>query len=236
MTRVRRCTLALGVIILVSAVVPRLWAQAPAQQSPVRRGDTGWLWIEQFEGSSNTDGQVMALTSSGGYNFNSHLGVVAGLPIYFVHVSSSTTGGSSADGIGDIFGSLRLSFANPLVNYRTALTGTAPSGDSSKGLSTGHATYDWSNRFDRGFGPWTPFFSVGLANSIPNTFLFQRQFTSLGHLAHFEAGTTFSIFGPLSITPPCTTSRRGGRNKCSAGWLQREAQRWERAATGARSR
>ena len=166
----------------------------------MRRSDVGWQWIEQFSGSVNSDGQAMALTSSGGYNFNSHLGLFAGIPVYFVHNSSSTAGTSSVNGMGDVFGGLRLSFANPILNYRMALTGAAPTGDSSKGLSTGHATYDWTNHVDRRFGPWTPFADLGLANSIPNTLFFQRQFTSLGHLTHFEAGTAYSIVGPLSAS------------------------------------
>jgi hypothetical protein len=103
------------------------------------------------------------------------------------------------NGIGDVFVGLRLSFANPVVNYRMALTGTAPSGDSSKGLSTGHGTYDWTNHFDRKFGRLMPFADLGLANSVPNTLFFQ-QFTSLGHLMHFEGGTGLDLFGPLSAS------------------------------------
>jgi hypothetical protein len=80
-----------------------------------------------------------------------------------------------------------------------ALTGAAPTGDSSKGLSTGHATYDWTNYFDRKFGHWTPFADAGLANSVPNTVFFQ-QFTSFGHLLHFEGGTALSLIGPLSAS------------------------------------
>jgi hypothetical protein len=129
------------------------------------------------------------------------VGLVMGLPVYFVHNSSSTTttSATSVNGIGDFFAGLRLSFPNPVVNYRMALTGAAPTGDNSKGLSTGHDTYDWTNHFDRRFGQWTPFADAGLANSVPNTVFFQ-QFTSLGHLVHFEAGTALSLVGPLSAS------------------------------------
>jgi hypothetical protein len=199
MSFIRHSALALSVIVWSSLSIPALRAQTTPVESG--RTDIGWQWVEQFGGSANTDGQIMALTSSGGYNFSSHFGLVAGLPVYFVHNSSSTTttGATSVNGIGDFFAGLRLSFPNPAVNYRMALTGAAPTGDNSKGLSTGHATYDWTNHFDRRFGHWTPFADAGLANSVPNTLFFQ-QFTSLGHVAHFEAGTALSIFGPLSAS------------------------------------
>jgi len=45
---------------------------------------------------------------------------------------------------------------NPTLNYATSLTGSAPTGDSRKGLSTGHATFDWNNRLDHDIGPLTP--------------------------------------------------------------------------------
>lgn len=78
-------------------------------------------------------------------------------------------------GIGHVFGSLRFAWASPLVNYRMTLTGAAPSGDSSKGLGTGHASYDWSHHLDRGFGRWTPFAEAGLTNSSSQALLVQRQ-------------------------------------------------------------
>lgn len=204
MSFIRYVVLAFSVILWNSFSIPALRAQTTPVES-AHGTDIGWQWVEQFAGSVNTDGQVMALTSSGGYNFSSHLGLVAGLPVYFVHNSSSitstttTTSATSVNGIGDFFAGLRLSFPNPAVNYRMSLTGAAPTGDSSKGLSTGHATYDWTNHFDRRFGQWTPFAEAGLANSVPNTVFFQ-QFTSLGHLVHFEGGTALSLIGPLSAS------------------------------------
>jgi hypothetical protein len=200
MSLIRYSVLALSVILWNSFSIPALRAQTTPVES-AHGTDIGWQWVEQFAGSANTDGEVMALTSAGGYNFSSHLGLLVGLPVYFVHNSSSTstTTATSVNGVGDFFAGLRLSFPNPAVNYRMALTGTAPTGDSSNGLSTGHATYDWTNHFDRKFGRLTPFASAGLANSVPNTVYFQ-QFTSFGHLVHFEGGTALDLVGPLSAS------------------------------------
>jgi hypothetical protein len=195
MSYIRCSVLMLSAILLNSFSTPALRAQTAPVES---RTDIGWQWVEQFAGSVNSDGQVIALTSSAGYNFSSHLGLVAGLPVYFVHNSSSTAT-TSVNGIGDFFAGLRFSFPNPALNYRMALIGAAPTGNSSKGLSTGHATYDWTNHFDRRFGHWTPFGDLGLANTIPNT-VFLQQFTSLGHLVHFEGGTALSLLGPLSAS------------------------------------
>jgi hypothetical protein len=195
----RNSALPLLLVLWSCVLVPALRAQAPVGESAAERTDIGWQWIEQFAGSSSTEGQILALTSSAGYNFSSHVGLITGIPVYFVHNPSSTVGTTSVNGIGDVFVGLRLSFSNPVVNYRMALTGTAPSGDRSKGLSTGHGTYDWTNHFDRKFGRLMPFADLGLANSVPNTLFFQ-QFTSLGHLMHFEGGTGLDLFGPLSAS------------------------------------
>jgi len=182
-------------------MVPMLSAQTAATESPAKVSGAGWVWLEQFAGSANTYGQVTATTSSAGYNFNSHLGVIGGVPLYLIHNSSSTTTtSSSVTGIGDIFGSVRFVWPTPVINYRMTLTGAAPSGDSSKGLGTGHASYDWTNHFDRGFGRWTPFADAGLTNSSAQALLVERQFIAAGPAAHFEVGTAFRLIGPISIS------------------------------------
>jgi hypothetical protein len=193
--------LAVSVLLAGLSFVPRLSAQTAATESPAKDSGAGWVWLEQFAGSANTYGQVTATTSSAGYNFNSHLGVIGGLPLYLIHNSSSTTTApSSVHGIGDVFGSLRFAWAAPVVNYRMTLTGAAPSGDSSKGLGTGNATYDWTHHLDRGFGRWTPFAEGGLTNSTSQALLVQRQFVSSGPAAHFEAGSAFRLIGPVSVS------------------------------------
>jgi len=156
-----------------------------------------YTWVEEFEGSSNAEGQVMLLDSSVGYLFGQHLLVDGGIPVYFVRATTTTSGGSSATNsftaLGDIYGQARLSFPNPAVNFKTQLTGRAPTGSTSDGISTGHATYDWTNRFDRSFGNWTPFFEAGLADSIPDAFIYRRPFVSYGDLAHFQVGAQYRI-------------------------------------------
>jgi hypothetical protein len=163
-----------------------------------------YFWTEEFSGSTNSLGDVMSLDSTVGYVFLRNLGVDAGIPVYFVHGTTTTsTGGTTSisnDGIGDAYAQLRLSFPNPLLNYKTVLTGTVPTGGTADGFSTGHATYDWTNHFDHRFGHWSPFAEVGVGNSIPSDFVFNRQYASFGHEAHFQAGAQYRIVEFLSVS------------------------------------
>ena len=104
-----------------------------------------YTWIEDFEGSSNADGQVMLVDSSAGYVFGRHLLVDGGIPVYFVRATFTSTSGTASTNsftaLGDIYGQARLSFPSPALNFKTQLTGRAPTGSTSDGISTGHATY-----------------------------------------------------------------------------------------------
>jgi len=162
-----------------------------------------YTWVESFNGSSNTDGQVTLLDSSVGYMFDRRLLFDGGLPVYFVRATTITNSGASTTNsftaLGDLYGQVRLSFPNPLLNFKTQLTGRAPTGSTSDGISTGHATYDWTNRIDRGFGNWMPFFEFGLADSIPDAFVYGRPFASYGNLAHFQLGASYHVIDRLGV-------------------------------------
>src|SRR5713101_9434885 len=196
-----------AVLLLVEQVCAQANSSAPSSNSsrsvlPTMRSEDHFTWIEQFDGSSNTEGQVMLLDSSVGYLFGRHLLVDAGVPVYFVRSNTTTSSGASTTNsftdLGDVYGQARLSFPNPTLNFKTQLTGRAPTGSTSDGISTGHATYDWTNRIDRGFGLWTPFLEAGVANSIPDAFIYRRPFASYGELAHFQAGAAYHLVKWLS--------------------------------------
>ena len=141
----------------------------------------------------------MALTSSATYQFNRHFSAGLGIPLYFNH-ASSTTGTTSSEGLGDLFARLGAAWKGPALNFGTSLTGSAPTGDKNKGLSTGHATFDWTNRVDHDFGVVTPFLAAGLANSVTSTRFYGRPFTSFGNVAHFEGGTDVDLGRFFSVT------------------------------------
>jgi hypothetical protein len=201
-------------LLLLAAVTPLLMPQAHAQTNTTAPGSNSSVipaissedritWIEQFDGSANSQGQVMLLNSSVGYLFGSHLFVDAGVPVYFVRAYTTTTSGlsttNSSSDLGDVYAQARLSFLNRALNFKTQLTGRAPTGNTSDGISTGHATYDWTNRFDRDFGRWTPFLEAGLADSLPDSFVYRRPFASYGELAHFQAGASYRVVKWLSV-------------------------------------
>ncbi len=169
-----------------------------AQQQPsgkVEEESKGITFYETFQGSTNSLGQVMKLDTTVGYDFNKHFGIDAGLPVYFVHASSTAmaSGATSTNGIGNVYVDLKLTLDNPVVNYATVLTGTAPTGDTMTGLSTGRATVDWSNHFDKGFWGFRPFANVGVANTISDTHFFVRPFSTLGVNTHLEGGATYRV-------------------------------------------
>jgi hypothetical protein len=177
----------------ILVVIAALGAAAQTAARPAAQGETGFTAYAEFGGTSNADGQIYELNTSAGYNFSQHLGMDVGVPIYFVR-PSSTTGAISNNGFGNPFVDARLKFLNPAVNFGSTLTGSAPLADSKKGFSTGRGTFDWTNRFDRGFSNLTPFAEVGIANTIADSRMFLRPFTTLGFNTHFRAGANYDLW------------------------------------------
>ncbi|HJY86816.1 MAG TPA: hypothetical protein VKE24_08260 [Candidatus Acidoferrales bacterium] len=181
---------------LVAQTIPP--GGAPGEE----KQEKGLTWRERFEGSSSQDGQVMVLNSSFGYNLNKFFGWDVGVPVFFLRQASRTTGTgtNSVNGIGNVYTDLRLNAPNPLLNYSSSITVAAPTGDTTKGLSSGRITVDWDNRVDRSFGQLTPFFDAGVGNSISDTRFFRRPFITLGPVAHFEGGVDIGILKLLTFT------------------------------------
>jgi len=189
----------LGFLLAILIVAGARAAAAQGSTAATGKANGGLDWYEAFEGSTDSSGQVMALTSSATYHFGEHFSVGAGIPFYY-NRSSSTTGATTNVGIGDIFVTLGAARKSSVLNYGTSLTGSAPTGDSAKGLSTGHVTFDWNNRIDHDISILTPFVDAGVGNSISDTRFFHRPFTSFGYLAHFEGGTDVDLSHSFSLT------------------------------------
>lgn len=147
----------------------------PATHNAQKSGPTANV---EFGGTYDSDGQVYELNSNVGYELNPHFGLGIGVPFYFINPSSST-GGSSTSGPGSPYLSLHLKYLGSAIDFASALTGAAPTGDSKKGLSTGRATFDWTNHFDDAFSNLTPSIDIGIANTIPDSQLFRRPSYSL---------------------------------------------------------
>ncbi|HEX6504762.1 MAG TPA: hypothetical protein VF011_16100 [Terriglobales bacterium] len=163
-------------------------AQTPAPAASEEKGLTSYV---EFGGTSNSEGQVYRVDSSVGYKFNQHFATDVGVPIYFVRASSAT--GTSENGIGNPYLDLKFKALNPTLNFGSVVTGYAPLADSKKGLSTGRATFDWTNRVDHSFSSLTPFADIGLSNTTLDTRLFIRPYTTLGMNTHFEGGSSLDL-------------------------------------------
>lgn len=164
----------------------------------------GFTEIESFQGTVNSSDKVMKLDSTAGYDFNKHFGMFAGLPVYFSSASgTATTTGTTSTGTGAGVGNFYLGMAfrapNPALNYASTITAGAPTGSTKKGLSSGRGTIDWSNHFDHSFSRLTPFLEAGLANTVPDSILVTRPFTSLGAIGHFEEGAEYELVRHFSV-------------------------------------
>jgi hypothetical protein len=197
-----RLTLLIRIILLVAVtgMIGAAMAQTAPAPAPAAKSESGLTSYVEFDGTADGDGQAYVLNSSVGYNFNQHFGVDLGVPVYFVRASAtSTTGAFSTNGIGNPYLDLRLKFLSPAVNFGSKLTGFVPVGDSRKGLSTGRGAFDWTNRFEHAFERLTPFAEVGIANTITDSRLFIRPYTTLGFNSHFRAGADYDLWKFISV-------------------------------------
>ena len=149
----------------------------------------------RFEGSYSGDGGVYDWGTALGYNFSRHFGVDAGVPFYFVStptsVKNNNSGAVSGVGVGSFFTDLRWTYPNKSLNYSSAIHLTAPTGDTKKGFSVGHATWNETNHFDHAFGDFTPFIDAGVGNTVLDTRFFHRPFATFGYNAQFNGGLEY---------------------------------------------
>jgi hypothetical protein len=188
-------------LLLILALCPSLFAQTPipAAVGPAKDNPggftTGWTLGAKFEGSYSGDGGVYDFGSALGYNFTRHFGVDAGVPFYLVSTPSSIKkndpGALSGIGVGTFFADLRWNYPNKSLNYGSAIHLTAPTGETKKGFSTGHATWNLANHVDHAFGDFSPFLDAGVGNSIMDTKFFHRPFITFGYNAQFNGGVEY---------------------------------------------
>jgi len=204
----RKRSLGRGVWLALAALVAM---GAFADASFAQDENRGWTLYSRVSGSTSNQGQVIVWNSTLGYNFNRFIGVDLGLPVYFTATPERpanplvppdpfalfSPAGRRTAGVGDATLAGRVTLANRIVNYGSALTLYTPTGDADQGHGTGQVTWDWTNYFDRDIGRVTPFADVGVGNTVSFWKLFDRGFTSVGNIAHFEAGTYLRIWRSL---------------------------------------
>jgi len=162
-------------------------------------GESGRVTFEgRVQGSANRLGSITRFDGTAGYMIDSRWSLDFGVPFYVVHASDSTSTAGTFSGIGNVYGQLRYTLANPALSYVSTVTGTAPTGDRSKGLSTGHGTVDWSNYFEHS-ARLTPFGEIGIGNAVSDTQFFVRPFETAGFITHFQAGARYRLVRGASL-------------------------------------
>jgi hypothetical protein len=187
-----------GIGVLIFAVMSGVLATAQAKSEAGANYETGFTSYVEFGGSANSLGQVYQLDSSVGYSFTPHFGMDFGVPVYFVNTSTSS-GNTSSSGVGNPSVDLRWKYPHRSINYATMLAGSAPLGDKTLGLSTGHATFDWTNHFDHTFNLVVPFVEAGFSNTTSDSRLFVRPYTTFGLNAHFRGGMEVAVWKFISV-------------------------------------
>jgi hypothetical protein len=175
-----------------------------AQQPSSASSENQWTFTQSVQGSVNESGVIVKSDSSIGRNLNRFFTAYAGVPLYFVHGSSttattSTVPAASDAGLGNVYGGLRLSLGKSVLGYSSNVSVAAPTGNEDRGFSTGRVTADWTNTVHASLSRLSPYASAGLANTVSDTAFFVRPFASHGTVAHFEGGTTLGLVHVLEL-------------------------------------
>jgi hypothetical protein len=195
---------AVSFLVLVAGPI-----SAFGQYQPIPEFQKGFTGYEEFQGSVNSDSRMFKLDSNAGYDFNRHFGVFAGMPLYFANTetmitqvngnTTTTTTDVTNNGIGNAYFGLAMRAPNKTLDYSSTATFAAPTGSTSKGLSSGRANVDFTNRLEHAFDRLTPFVEAGVANAVPDSQLFTRPFTSLGLITHFEEGGELEVVKHFAV-------------------------------------
>jgi hypothetical protein len=156
----------------------------------------------------STTGWATIFIPAIGYNVNDIFSIDATVPIYMFRLAESLSAHPKPNarlvnqrGVpGDIVFGLHAQFIPRRFQYQLTGLITAPTGDQTYGLSTGRVTFDISNRFERTFGRITPNLEMGGGDStyLVNRIL-NKNYTSLGPLAHFQVGLSVELLRGISF-------------------------------------
>jgi hypothetical protein len=156
----------------------------------------------------STTGWETIFTPAIGYSFNDVFSIDATIPIYMFRLADSRSTHPRPDARlvarrgepGDLIFGLHAQFIPRLFQYQLTGLVTAPTGDEAYGLSTGRVTFDISNRFERTYRRITPNVELGGGDStyLVNRIL-NKNYTSLGPLAHFQIGLGVELIRGISF-------------------------------------
>lgn len=143
-----------------------------------------------------------------GYSPNSHFSTDITIPIYLYRLAESRSANPRPNAElvnqrgepGDMVFGFHFLFNPKLVDYLATISATAPTGDEVYGLTSGRATFDFANHFEHNFEHISPTLEIGVGDSttLVNR-LVQKNYTSLGPLAHFQVGASLPLWRGVSF-------------------------------------
>ena len=156
----------------------------------------------------STDGWSSLLTPDIAYRFNRHFSVDAGAPVFaYINVLSTVTKAAPVQTLetrhalaGDtaLNGHYETSF--DVLDYNVTASIGFPSGDSDHGLGAGQVTYNFNNHFEKTIHLVSPDIEVGFGDtSSLIADRVRKSYTTVGKLAHFQAGFTLELPRNLSF-------------------------------------
>ncbi|HWW22909.1 MAG TPA: hypothetical protein VNY78_03350 [Edaphobacter sp.] len=156
----------------------------------------------------SSDSWSSILTPGLAYRFNRLFSLSASVPVYaYVNVQANT--GTKAKPVyvpetkhgvpGDTTFAAHLDAHPARLDYNATLSLGLPSGNTAYGLGAGQTTYDVNNQVEKSFGIFSPDIEFGIAssNNLIQTRV-HKSYTSVGTLAHFQAGTSIDL--PLNMS------------------------------------
>lgn len=192
------------------AATPAADQPAPKVPGLISRWSKGFNAGFTFTGLHDSGtGYATLFTVAAAYSFNDTYSVDADFPLYLYRLAPSLAANPPPGQLlvaergdpGDITIGLHGQWINRVFDYLGTFSFTAPTGDVNSGLSTGHFTLDYTNHFEHVFGIFTPDLEIGMgdSSSLANSTI-TEDYTSLGPLAHFQAGTSIDIFRGMSFS------------------------------------
>ncbi len=179
----------------------------PAGIVPYNKGFNLSLGTTSQHDSSN--GWSSVLTPDVAYRLNRHFSADFTIPLYdYINVIQTT--GTKARPIyttitrrfapadAALNGHYETTFGH-FLDYNTTLTAGFPTGDDKDGLGAGKFTYNFNNHFEKSISFITPDIEIGIGDSSQlEDARIRRAYTTVGELAHFQAGAAFDL--PYNLT------------------------------------
>ena len=191
-------------LLILTVGASACFAQSNPTTPSLRIPDKGFSsYTNLSQGYDSSANWTSTIDSTVSYSFNKVFGISVGAPFYLAYnqplftsatttqTQTSTTQTAPISGynaMGDMRFGLRFATPTPVLKYVVTVTGTAPTGDTSLGLSTGRFTGDFNNHFEMDLGRVSPLLELGLANTSALLTAVKRPYTTLGMLSHYKAG------------------------------------------------